>query len=342
MKFDAVVVGGGPAGLHCARILAESKARVLLLERAPSIGKKVCAGGITRGGLLRVLPESLLQRRFSRQLIRTRYQSAILQAEQTMVATVDRRELGAYMASEATRAGAEIICGARLESVNDGSLVYRHQNKRYIQTYDYLVGADGSHSKVRASLGLQNRGSHMGIGLNYRVPGRFDDMLWHFDPADFRSGYSWIFPHREYASVGSYIGCSAFSAKALKRNLDRWMIDYGMNRQRARCEADLVNHDYRGWRFDRIFLTGDAAGLASPLTGEGINPAITSGEAVARTIIDSSYRAVDLERLIHRQRVHRKTARLAGRSRLRSLLLSEICVYGLKRGLIGFERFEMA
>jgi geranylgeranyl reductase len=132
------------------------------------------------------------------------------------------------------------------------------------------------------------------------------------------------------------------SAKELKKYLDRWIIDYGINLKRARCEADLVNHDYQGWRFDHIFLIGDAAGLASPLTGEGINPAITSGEAAARAIIDSSYKAVDLERVISKHRAHWKMVRLAGGSRIRSLLLSEICAYGLKRGLIGFEKFEMA
>lgn len=342
MKFDAAVVGGGPGGLHCARILAESNANVLLLERNLSVGKKVCAGGITRGGLLRVLPESLLQRRFSSQLIRTRHQRATLHSEQTMLATVDRQELGAFMASEAARMGAEIVYGARLESIGDRNLIYRYQNKHYTATFDYLVGADGSHSKVRASLGLQSRRSRMGIGLNYRVPGHFDDMLWHFDPSVFRGGYCWIFPHRESTSVGAYIGCSAVSANELKKNLDRWMIDCGISRDRARCEADLVNHDYCGWHFGNTFLIGDAAGLASPLTGEGINPAVISGEAVARTIIDSSYKAVDLKRVIRRHRSHWQMVRLAGRSRVRSLLLSEICAFALQRSLISFEKFEMA
>jgi hypothetical protein len=34
--------------------------------------------------------------------------------------------------------------------------------------------------------------------------------------------------------------------------------------------------------------------------------------------------------------------RLAGRSRVRSLLLSEICAFALQRSLISFEKFEMA
>ncbi len=342
MKFDAVVIGGGPGGLHCARLLAENGVSVLLLERNLTIGKKVCAGGITNGGLLRLLPESLLQRSFSSQLIETRHQKAALHAERSIIATLDRQELGSFMASEATRAGVEIMTGARLESIEENRLIYRCLGKRYSQSFDFLVGADGSHSKVRASLGLKNRRSNMGIGLHYRVQGHFTDMLWHFDPAVFRCGYSWIFPHRDYASVGAYIGFSSVPANELKKNLDRWMLGYGIRGNRSRCEADLVNHDYRGWRFNRNFLVGDAAGLASPLTGEGMYPSVVSAEAAARTIIDSSYKAVELERMIRRHRAHAKMARLAGRSRIRALVLTELCAYALKRGLIGFEKFEMA
>ena len=46
---DAVVIGGGPAGLRAAEILAAGGARVALYEQKPSVGRKFLGAG--RGGL---------------------------------------------------------------------------------------------------------------------------------------------------------------------------------------------------------------------------------------------------------------------------------------------------
>ncbi len=47
MKYDVIVIGGGPAGMMAAGRAAELGARVLLLEKNPTIGKKLL---ITGGG----------------------------------------------------------------------------------------------------------------------------------------------------------------------------------------------------------------------------------------------------------------------------------------------------
>ncbi|MBE0611258.1 MAG: FAD-dependent monooxygenase, partial [Dehalococcoidia bacterium] len=45
-RFDAIVVGAGPAGSTAARELAASGARVLILDRAEFPRYKACGGGI--------------------------------------------------------------------------------------------------------------------------------------------------------------------------------------------------------------------------------------------------------------------------------------------------------
>ncbi|MEK7499920.1 MAG: NAD(P)/FAD-dependent oxidoreductase, partial [Patescibacteria group bacterium] len=47
MKYDVIVIGGGPAGMMAAGTAALSGARVLLLEKNPGLGKKLL---ITGGG----------------------------------------------------------------------------------------------------------------------------------------------------------------------------------------------------------------------------------------------------------------------------------------------------
>ena len=54
-RYDAIVVGAGPAGSTCAYRLASVGASVLLLDRARFPRDKPCGGGVT-GRAERVLP----------------------------------------------------------------------------------------------------------------------------------------------------------------------------------------------------------------------------------------------------------------------------------------------
>ena len=45
-QFDVIIIGAGPAGLECARVLKDSAYTVLVLEKKNTIGLKPCAGGI--------------------------------------------------------------------------------------------------------------------------------------------------------------------------------------------------------------------------------------------------------------------------------------------------------
>ena len=342
MHYDVVIIGAGPAGLRCASLLAENGAKTLVLERNSEVGKKVCAGGITWGGLMNSLPEKLIQNVYSSQTIQTRYQRTSIGGSAPMIATVNRLDLGAHMAEQATGRGAELITGARAAHISDESITFASGSNSYQARYDFMVGADGSNSRVRKFLGIDPAPPHCGVGLHYLVADAGREMVWNFDADSFGSGYSWVFPHRDRASVGAYLADGSLSPLQLKQNLDRWVSDRGIDKTGARFEADKINVDYRGWCFGTRFLIGDAAGLASPLTGEGINPALVSAEAAACKIIDGSHEEVNLERIIDRHRSHRTMSRLASRSRLFSLVLSELSSFLLRHKIIGFEKFEMA
>jgi len=46
--YEALIAGGGPAGLMAAKKTTENGAQVLLLEKESYFGRKVCAGGISK------------------------------------------------------------------------------------------------------------------------------------------------------------------------------------------------------------------------------------------------------------------------------------------------------
>jgi geranylgeranyl reductase len=342
MSFDVIIVGAGPGGLACAEITASQGLKTLVLERKSIIGKKVCAGGITWNGLVKKVPIDISERQFKTQYIFTRYQKVSVSASTPIIATVNRETLGQQMGRNALQAGAEIRLGCQVISINGKELTFVDKTTKKLtqQKFTYLIGADGSSSLVRRHLGLPVR--DIGIGINYQLPGNFPDMEWHLDSALFKSGYAWVFPHKETVSVGAYVDARVMKAKTLQENLLKWGEKSGYPLSAYKGTAEYINFDYRGYRFNNIFLIGDAAGLASGLTGEGIYPAIVSGESVAKCIASPSFNPVDFKKMIKNHNRHRRMVSIQGKNKILSIILAELVIFCLKKKLINFSAIEMA
>lgn len=342
MTFDVIIVGAGPGGLACAEVTASAGLTTLVLERKLTPGKKVCAGGITWNGLMKKAPQHISEKKFPDQHIFTRHQKICVSSPTPIIATVNRQKLGQHMTQKAQNGGAEIRLGCQVISIESDRIRYLDKTTQKHQQvmFRYLVGADGSSSFVRRYLEIPVK--EIGIGINYWLPADCREMQWHLDSSLFGSGYGWVFPHSDTVSVGAYVDSRVMKANQLKENLLHWGEKNSYPLSGLKGEAERINFDYRGHSFNNIFLVGDAAGLASGLTGEGIYPAIISGEAVARSIVNPLFNPVELKRLIKNHTRHRKMAAIAGKSRFLSTLLAELCVLCLKKKLIDFSAAEMA
>jgi menaquinone-9 beta-reductase len=341
MHYDVLIIGAGPGGLTCATKLAQENIKVLVVDRKSVVGPKACAGGITWNGIIQRVPEHLIEQSFKEQTIITRFQNICVSEKHPIIATVNRRNLGQFMAQEALKSGADIATSGLIESISNNSAVLHSltSQKRYTVYFDYLVGADGATSKVRRYLNIPTK--YTGTGVNFQVEGSYKKMEWHLLTQYFHSGYGWIFPHKSSFSIGAYIPHGIFSGSALKNRTLRWAEESGIDLNHLKCSAGYINYDYRGYQFDRTFLVGDAAGLASALTGEGIYPAIVSGEAVAKKIINPSGSTPEMDRLIQQQQRFKAVTTFSSRSKYLSTFLAEIASLALHYRLINFKMFEM-
>jgi flavin-dependent dehydrogenase len=119
-----------------------------------------------------------------------------------------------------------------------------------------------------------------------------------FDFAPLPGGYGWLFPKGDHINIGVGIfaeGPNSDPDAELKKVTRQLLIDYTTQKlgvSLTTIEAPITGqhlgmggHAYtpRG----RVLLTGDAAGLVDPLTGEGIHSAIVSGQAAAAAILET-------------------------------------------------------
>lgn len=335
-NFHTVIVGGGPGGLACATLLAQQGKDVLVLERNSAIGPKVCAGGIPSVAQDLGFPETLWERSFTRQHISSNWQHAVIQDDKPIIRTVDRGRLGRWMAERAVAAGANITTNSLVLEITKDRVRTRGGEEF---GYDFLVGADGSSSLVRRQLGLPTE--KMGVGINYQIAGNFPEMQWHLNTDLFGNGYAWIFPHQDTASIGIYARRSTNKPGILLDSLHQWATRHNLELKSRQPQAALINFDFRGWRFNNRFLIGDAAGLTSGLTGEGIYSAIVSGEEAARTILDGGYESKKMAQLIKKHQQHARILELSSGGKLASKLVLEAMIFCLRAGLIPFNALEM-
>ena len=277
-RYDVVIIGAGPAGLQCGLTLGDSGLSVLLIEKKSVIGPKVCAGALTALNDSFAFPADRM-RTFEKQHVVLNTSERIISLVRPL-RTIDRYDLGQFQLNKLRAQGAvevrtnlSAVSLSRTEMVlSDGSTV----------GFRFLVGADGSASLVRRSLNLA---AEYYSGMQYLIPGNFDRMVWFFMPRLTGTGYAWIIPHTSSVSAGVYFNPRCVPVKNAWEALHRCLDHYGVERGRIQPESASINCRYHGLQFGNFFLAGDAAGLPSAATGEGIAYALASGEEVALRIL---------------------------------------------------------
>ncbi|MFX1483182.1 MAG: FAD-dependent monooxygenase, partial [Promethearchaeota archaeon] len=167
-----------------------------------------------------------------------------------------------------------------------------------------LVGADGVNGVTARELGIRTKWHQERVALCFvaDVPLSRNEITNTMQTHDSEPaielyfgmvpwGYGWCFPKSAEYSIG--LGCRFDKSHSLESAWD--MLVARIEHEKG-IELDLANRtSYRvplGGKIDRCvarrsMLIGDAAGLVSPMTGEGISYAIESGVLAARTSIDA-------------------------------------------------------
>jgi len=309
MTFDAVVVGGGPAGSTCARQLRRAGLTVAVLDRARFPRDKVCAGWITPGvvDLLALDVEEYRRQRVFQPI--TAFRTSVMGAREIETRYAEpisygirRYEFDHYLLD---RCGAHVSCGRPVSSLRRTGDGWRVNET--IST-PLLIGAGGHFCPVARWLNPTRPTAPLVATLELETrlrPDQIDDCRVRPDsPVLFfcrdLKGYGWCFRKQDFLNVG----LGRHDPRHLPRQTAAFvdflkaegLVPRDLPRP-SRGHAYLLNT--RGARrtiADGVVLIGDAAGLADPRSGEGIRQAIESGLLAARAILAAAGR-YEAERL---------------------------------------------
>jgi geranylgeranyl reductase family protein len=286
--YDVIVVGAGPAGSAAAYDLAVKNYSVLLIDKVRFPRRKACAGGLTikAAKALRYPIESVTRKACHHLEIDRRIEKhTTLKSEKPVVLMTERSEFDFYCLNETLKAGAEFRVVKKLHAATERERSVELATEQGSLRSKFLIGADGANSFIRKSCAPFPE-FKKGFAIEAKAPieeGRHFEMAFDFEVV--KSGYGWVFPKGDHLNIGLFTIDDSVKLKA------DTLCHYCRKKTGSKTLKEMAAFSigFGGWgyrpRSKRVFLVGDAAGLADPLLGEGLHNAIKSGQAAAHAII---------------------------------------------------------
>jgi geranylgeranyl reductase family protein len=297
--YDVAVIGSGPSGANAAFQLAKKGLKAIIIEKEHLPRYKTCGGGFVFRGR-RDLPfdvSTAVEREFFDVDIRFDAKKLALNTvrKKPIISMVMRDQFDYLIVEQARELGVEVFQDEKLLAL-DFKAEYAVLTTTHKNIYArFIIAADGALSPT-AKLAGWEESRLMCPALEYeiKVPDLDFERLStsaRFDIDVVPFGYGWSFPKKNHLSVG--VGNFTKSKKKinLKENYRDYLKILGIENvleEQAHGFIIPVSPRKDGFVKHNVFLIGDAAGFADPLTAEGISNAIYSGKLAAEAIAESN------------------------------------------------------
>lgn len=275
--YDTIIIGCGLAGCTLGNLLLDKKEKVLIIENKDLKRKnKLCGGIITPKAyklMLKIYKNKLNKlkcQKFNSFIIKNNEELKII--NNNTLYTIYRKELDDFVINEYLQNGGKIIDKTDYEKIDFKNKILYLSGKTF--KYKNLVGADGVFSKVRKDLTGKNQKMNFALEKEYSKKSKMIQINF-FN--NFK-GYAWTIPSRQK----TLIGLGNISKKTNIKNT--FLNHFNLENDNTIRGAFLPTGRDIFLKKRNIYFIGDAAGLVSPVTGEGIYFAISSAYNLSKSM----------------------------------------------------------
>ncbi len=309
-KYDAVIIGAGPAGCAAALKLAGEGLNVIILEKKTLPRVKVCAGLLPEAAINVLeeylnlkIPETVFEHPSTVGLVYippSGVKNAVLKLNYKLY-NINRAVFDNWLASEAGNKGVRIFQNMRPERIifKDNRIMLKTSSGVIFNT-GYLIGCDGVKSWVRRQLLNKDPPTAPVYQEAYSLKKEYDGFV---------KPYFYIFLNSRVCNLYSYIiikggsvilGVGDFNNGRNSKEIISKMINFKklLTAEIPVFKKLLESKPLRQLWFipffppqigaRNILLAGDAAGFVNSFSGEGVRLAVESGfyagEAVKKSI----------------------------------------------------------
>ena len=291
--WDAIVIGGGPAGSTTARYIAEGGKRVLVLDGRDSIGSPLQCGELvpTNDEMRRLCPDvpdidDLLQTPEEAISRRTTEMHIVPPSGRPLRYPFEGMMLNRVLHDEwlvdlASSKGAKYLTGARVESVNGETVTLRDGRNFHGKI---IVGAGGHNDPLRRARWSE---SSLKIPIKFvLMEGEFGDAVeLHFGSMA-PGGYAWVFPKERGANIGLGIQNKFSKGRSLNSLAEGFISNYEGDITFRGAGSLPMSGSIKQFVKGNHLLVGDSAGMVLPSNGAGITTAMIGGRIAGQVIAE--------------------------------------------------------
>ncbi|WP_298781682.1 geranylgeranyl reductase family protein [uncultured Polaribacter sp.] len=295
--FTVAIIGSGPSGASTAFYLGKQGISTVIIEKETLPRYKTCGGGFVNRGKKNMpfdISEVVEREFYQVDSYFNNHEKCYHSIKKEPIITMIMRDaFDNLIVNKAKEHGVTLLENNKLLNIDfldDKSIL--KTSKENISA-DFVIAADGVLSPTAKIAGWKTDTRNLIPALEYEVEVPTEDFNRlsknaRFDIDAVPNGYAWCFPKKNHLSLG------VLTTKKGKINLKEYYKKY----LKTLGIQEVLKEDAHGFQIplsprtdgfvkNNVFLIGDAAGFAEPITAEGISNAILSGKYVAESIIES-------------------------------------------------------
>lgn len=280
INCDLLVVGAGPAGGSAAHEAASNGLDVVIVEKRKEVGVPIQCAEYIPNQLVREVnpPDHVLVQKVEGMC--THLPDGEIITTKVPGFIINRDEFDKYLVWRAINKGARLYLETKAISY-DGRIVLAKRGNTLLDILPrVIIGADGPLSTIGRWIGSINQEFIQAVQYVMPLKERKDHTEVYFS-CEIPGGYGWVFPKRGMANVGVGVNprfgvrprtaLNAFVRQLIKEKI----IAQGVMKRTGGLipVGGLLKLNEKN-----VVLTGDAGGLAHPITGAGVANAVLSGK----------------------------------------------------------------